>query len=172
MKTTTYLITLFLFCILASCANENEKENNENTQQEFVNGKIINASGCKSNTKELLDDARKSQVDYIYDISAKTLTLKHINSAFNCCPDSLGVNISFVKDTIIIEELEYITNPCDCNCLYDLDIQAINVEPKKYVVKFAEFYFRDEKKLLFNIDLSEKINGSFSVERDEYPWGF
>ena len=72
--------------------------------------------------------------------------------------------------TIIIEEREYVTDKCRCNCLYDLDILIAGVESKKYSIKFIEPYYSGEQKLIFDIDLRNKTEGSFYVIRNEYPW--
>ena len=169
MKTINYLI--ILSCFIASCGNEN----NDNSQLE-IQGQLVKYSDCKGNenqfsikpSQEISNDV--SQVDYSYDVSTKTLTLKHINSAFNCCPDNLDCNISFIEGTIIIEESEYVTDKCRCNCLYDIDILITGVESKKYSIRFIEPYYSGEQKLIFDIDLKNKNEGSFKVIRNEYPW--
>ena len=157
---------------MASCGNENKDKS-----QPKIQGKLINYSDCKENENELTQSSYEiannlSQVDYLYDTSKKTLTLKHINSAFNCCPDNLVCRISFENDTIIIEERENITEKCRCKCLYDLEILVRSVEPEKYSIKFIEPYYSGEEKIIFDIDLAIMTEGSFSVTRNEYPWSF
>ena len=175
MKTTKYLIILLMSCVIASCENESKNESKNNTKLE-IKGQLVAHTGCKKDVyespmkspSEVLNDF--SQVDYFFDATTNKLTLKHINSAFNCCVDSLGCNISFVNDTIIIEEYEYITNYCRCNCLYDLDMLVTGVEAKKYIVKIIEPYFSGKQKFIFEIDLENKPEGSFNIKRNEYPW--
>ncbi|MDL2262447.1 hypothetical protein LJC11_02970, partial [Bacteroidales bacterium OttesenSCG-928-I21] len=138
----------------------------------------IENTGCKDFSNNLSAKSLTSvsndvsRVDYSYDAAKNQLTLKHINTAFNCCSENLYCNISVTNDSILIKEYEStsVYEMCDCNCLYDLDIPAINVETKKYTVKFTEQYYSGKNKIVFDIDLAEKTEGSFSVARREYPW--
>ena len=168
LNLTAIFATIAIF-ILAACSN------NENTVLKF-SGQLVEHSICKDfEISEAFqsDDvpANVSQVDYSFDAATNKLTLKHFNAGFNCCPDGLYSNISLVNDTILIQEFEVITEPCRCLCLYDLDMLITGVESKKYTVKIIEPYYQGDQKIIFDIDLREITNGSFSVERDEYPWG-
>jgi len=109
-------------------------------------------------------------VDYSFNANTNTLTITHINAGFNCCPDSLYCKISKNIDTIIIQEFEKIPQ-CNCNCLYDLDIEINGVESKKYQIKFVEPYVGEQGKLEFEIDLKNNEIGSYCVTRKQYPWG-
>lgn len=60
---------------------------------------------------------------------------------------------------------------CDCNCLYDLEIELNGVDSKKYQVKFIEPYARENKEILFEMDLTNTNEGTYCVTRKQYPWG-
>jgi hypothetical protein len=73
-------------------------------------------------------------------------------------------------DTIYIQEVE-IGPSCDCNCLYDLNIEINGISSKLYHIQFIEPYIGDQNELFFDVDLSAHTEGSFGVVRTQYPWG-
>jgi hypothetical protein len=168
MKNVIYLIlTTFIICpFIFSCEN-----GTVDPQQLTVNGQIIKHTSCKDFFKSatLITPDSLSCVDYSFETNNK-LILKHINAGFNCCPEKLWCEVSLVDDTIIIQEFER-NALCDCDCLYDLDIEVTGVHKKKYLMKFVEPYIRDQEKLIFEIDLTNETEGFFCVARKRYPWG-
>jgi len=170
MKTSIYL--LFAALIIGISIYSCKKEKANNIQQD-VKGQLISKSACKSNlystTRNTDTPDSLSYVDYSYDNSTNKLIIRHINAGFNCCPDSFYCNISLNDDTIIIKEIEM--NPkCKCLCLYDIKIEIQGIDTKKYVIKFIEPYVDNQKKILFEIDLSKNKVGSYYVKRKQYPW--
>jgi len=141
-------------------------------QENTLTGNLINHTGCKvfksyiiPNTPDTL-----SCINYSFDPSNNKLTLNHINAGFNCCPGSLYCDIKMINDTIIIQEFEK-EALCDCDCLYDLEIELTGVFPKIYYLKFIEPYIGDQEKLFFQLDLEHNNQGSYCVTRKRYPWG-
>jgi hypothetical protein len=136
-------------------------------------GKLINSSECKSlrSPGQISDVADTlSCVGYIYDPSNQKVFMKHINAGFNCCPLSLSCEISFSNDTIIIRELEQ-DHACNCECLFDLDLQLDGIHRIKYIVRFIEPYAEGQEQLIFEMDLSSGNEGEYCAVRKEYPWG-
>lgn len=166
MRTYSYLIGFFASVILFAGACES------NPEHSISGGSLVSHSACKSD-KTFMSDSdipdTVSCVEYAYDASSKKLTLTHINAGFNCCPGELSCDISLLGDTIVVEEKEE-TPACDCNCLYDLEISVDNVAQANYVIKFVELYCGDADRLIFDIDLSNEITGSYCVNRNNYPW--
>lgn len=169
MKTTINLILIFFFIGFISC-----EKGNDNTNQLDLSGKLIKNSTCKSDfksgTSTINTPDTLSCIEYSYDNSSNKLTIKHINSGFNCCPDSLYCDVKLNSDTIIIKEFEAAAL-CKCNCLYDLNIELNGVTSKKYQVRFIEPYIGEQEQLIFEIDLTKDIDGSFCLIRKQYPWG-
>ena len=168
MKKTLYffLLTIIMGMTLGSC----QKEKKTNLD---ISGKIVNSTSCKNfikkaGTGQIADSV--SCVEYVFDPSRNLLILRHINAGFNCCPDDLYCTIQLRNDTILLREYEAAAL-CDCNCLYDLDIEITGVAPGKYQVLFMEPYVDDQEKLHFGIHLPEQTHGSFCVTRKQYPWG-
>lgn len=165
MKTPFYsFLVISTFVMLVTGCSEKEK-----TRPETITGSLIGNSNCKSNLKADIT-TNFSCVEYSYNEKSKILIFKHINTGFNCCPEGFYCNVSLKNDTIVIEEFEN-SNLCDCNCLYDLNIEVKGVESKIYQIKFIEPYCRDQENLEFPIDLAVLPQGSYCVTRTNYPWG-
>ncbi len=154
------LFLILLIFIAFSC----DKNSIDNTD-----GKLVTHTLCKDE-KSILYDTGESCVEYSYDAESKILSLKHINTTFNCCPDRLYCDISLNNDTVIIEEYER-KQDCNCICLYDIESEVYNIEPQTYILKFIEPYLGNQEELVFEIDLSFNISGTYCVERTNYPWG-
>ncbi|PIF04982.1 MAG: hypothetical protein CSA36_08870, partial [Draconibacterium sp.] len=142
-----------------------------------ISGKITNSPACKDSRKsaDKIDNVTcipdtLSCVEYSFDEEQSKLTLKHINSGFNCCPDSLLCKVKLAGDTILIKEFEKSTL-CRCICLYDLDIEILGVTPKKYKIMFVEPYVWEMDEIIFEVDLTKNVVGKYCVVRKEYPWG-
>ena len=110
-----------------------------------------------------------SCVDYSYD-GDSILTLSHLNSAFNCCPEDILVEFEIKGDSILITEDDK-EELCKCNCLFDVEIKLHNIGKDKYHVRFKEPYvFQDSTRMTFPIDLENEPVGRFCVKRTYYPW--
>ncbi len=155
-------ILMFMFI---SCEKEKDEES--------INGKVIKQTDCKT-FKSIINNAEVADtlscVNYSFNTSENLLTLKHINTGFNCCPGELSCKVSFNNDTIIIQEFEE-QNACDCNCLFDLDIEVYGLKARNYYLKFIEPYRGEQEKLFFEIDLQNQADGTHCVFRNQYPWG-
>jgi hypothetical protein len=162
------LLSTFIFCsilYLISCVN--------NEQLPLSVGEV-EKSECKSSGKSEIIEAETPDtltcIDYSYNSTEKVLSIKHINTAFNCCPGEIECNISLKGDTIVINESET-SSLCDCNCLYDLEFEIKNVEKIIYLLKLVEPYAGNEEKILFEVNLSKDTAEKWCITRKGYPWG-
>lgn len=171
MKTNLLFLITFSFFIFFICScNKNSAEQEE---QPEVTGKIISYSDCLDHLKmadQTMADSNLSCIIYDYDPVSKKLNLTHENAGFNCCPGAITSTISFSGDTIVILESEEYAI-CNCNCLFNLEIELNGLLSKTYFVKFIEPYVKDQEKLEFSIDLQQQPSGEYCVERNQYPWG-
>ncbi|PID89479.1 MAG: hypothetical protein CSB01_01755 [Bacteroidia bacterium] len=148
-----------------------EKDDNPSENTEF-SGQLTEHSECKNLEFISVREETPDTLSCVkYSFNDDKLVLKHINAGFNCCPDSLYVNASLNGDTIVIEEYET-SMLCDCNCLYDLDIELKGIEAQKYHIKFVEPYVTNQEKIFFDINLENNGEGKFCVIRKGYPWGY
>jgi len=160
------IMVIFINIFLIGCENE---ENDPS-----INGSLINHTDCKTFKSAVIginNGNNESCIEYSYDSQNRILQLKHINAGFNCCPDSLYCKISLSNDTILIEEFEK-NALCNCNCLYDLNIEIKGVELKKYYISIVEPYCGEQQKLMFEVDFNFNSSGKYCVNRNHYPWGF
>ena len=129
----------------------------------------VTKSGCKTGIKAT-DSSNQDCIQYQRINS--TLHIKHINAAFNCCPDQVYAVASISGDTIMISEKEGISQPCNCNCLYDLDYDIANVTDSNYIVIINEpFITEDSEKIIFNLAPILSSSGEYCKTRSTYPWG-
>jgi hypothetical protein len=170
MKTRFSFLTALIFTglLMFSCANEKEP-----AKEPDMYGRITGHSECKHSipvreTNETADTL--SCVEYSFDEANNTLLLHHINAGFNCCPGNLSCTVTISRDTILVSESEQFPM-CNCNCLYDLDIEVFGVEKRIYQIRFIEPYIGNQQPLIFEADLPESAIGSFCAKRLQYPWG-
>lgn len=169
MKTCMYalLACVTVVFFILSCAKEKENA----TQLDF-SGKMLGHSACKSSKSAFMPVTADtlSCVAYAFDVSTNRLFLQHINAGFNCCPDSLFCEVTIRNDTIVVQEFET-KQQCNCDCLYDLDMEIEGVKPQEYMIRFIEPYCGSQEQIIFGADFSDQKEGVYCVTRKQYPWG-
>lgn len=154
-------VILFLIVLLTSVHCGIELGNQEDP------GNIITGnSGCKANA---LGAAAingtlpyTESVHYTYD--GTMLFLTHMNTAFNCCPESITATTTVMTGMITIEEKENLsTKVCSCECLYDLDMQVDNVAAGQYGVKITKPQRPTLLPIEFILDLHTQTSGTYEV---------
>lgn len=163
----------FLFAMLAMIllfACEEDKPATVTADPE-ITGNLVRVEGCKSGFTRGEVGSNSSCITFSYDAATQRLALKHVNAAFNCCPESIHSDISVEKGVIRIIESE--TGPnCRCNCLYDLEMVVENVPPKVFMVVLDEpLRNQTDPVIEFTIDLRTETQGEHCVPRNSYPWG-
>ncbi|MFA6401872.1 MAG: hypothetical protein WCX31_09640 [Salinivirgaceae bacterium] len=166
MKTKLSLFNLILaLLIVASCDDKQEPTPIGSPEPNYVLH-----SECKNEKSgSISEDKSQDCISYSYQADTKMLTLTHKNAAFNCCPDSITSNFSFIGDTIIITEAET-ASLCNCLCVFDLNFTIANLEKKAWIIKIVEPYIGDGEVLQGTVDLTNVIIGEFCVTRNYYPW--
>ena len=163
------LLFIFLLPIILFNSCEDQKDPAESK----ISGSITDISDCKnfkSGDLKFTEADTFSCIHYLYDEVNHKVIMTHINSGFNCCPGGLYCKVSTNNDTIIIKEFEN-EQGCDCNCLFDLDIELKGIDQNKYQVRFVEPYAEGQEQLIFEMDLTSGNEGEYCVVRKGYPWG-
>ncbi len=125
---------------------------------------LADYSGCKGfGLLEGEVSSGKECVEYNYD-GEKVLYLKHINAGFYCQPVEIWAE--FELENNIIEIKEHHSGMADCYCLFDLEYEIENVRPRIYVINFQG----PLSTLSFIVNLISHPQGSYCVDRPEYPW--
>ena len=136
----------------------------------FADGELVDYTGCKSFAKAAPPPDSEC-VEYYYDGNG-ALSLKHVNTGFNCCPEEMIVFIYIEDNSITIDETE-IDGICDCLCLFDMDYEIRALTPGEYRIVFVSpLLEQEDEPLEITLDLSGPISGSYCVYRSHYPWGF
>ena len=167
MKTIFYLLLVVTVStlLLNSCTDEPEIKN--------ISGEVVYYSDCKTFEgmyRGPVTPDTLSCIEYVYDEDNNLLKLNHINAGFNCCPGKITCTITIVGDTIVIKESEE-ASLCNCNCLFDVDMELKEVEKKSYFIKVIEPYCGDQEKLYFEVDFQNAQEGKYCANRKDYPWG-
>ncbi len=157
------LLLTLLGSLLHSCDKKEETT--------CLSGEVISYSDCKSKALGVDDTPDTlSCVNYTYDAANQTLSVTHINAGFNCCPGTLSCTVVKDGSALVIQEEETYAQ-CDCNCLFDLEIEIEGLAPGSYTLSFEEPYAADLTALVLELDLNEEASGSSCVVRKAYPWG-
>jgi hypothetical protein len=169
MKTifNTILYPATLLLLMVGCIDQN------GPAESIITGSITNTSECKnfiSGDLKFAEADTFSCVHYLYDDVTHKVIMNHINAGFNCCPLKIYCEIVTIGDTIIIHEFEK-EQGCNCECLFDLDIELQGIDQNKYQVRFAEPYAEGQPELIFEMDLTSGNEGEYCVVRKGYPWG-
>ena len=132
-------------------------------------GHLVDFTGCKSGTLRGSDETPFDLDCIEYSYRHGTLNLKHVNAAFNCCPEFLA-SLRVSGDTISIVE-EELVGGCHCLCLYDLEYEVDGLAPGVYrVIVSEECLLETDAPLEFTMDLRASPAGACCVGRDHYPW--
>jgi hypothetical protein len=133
---------------------------------------FVNGTHCKNLELKSVNDQPSDRdcIQYRW-VEGDSLIIKHVNAAFNCCPDGFNTDLVISGDTLIITETEN-EALCDCNCLYDLNYVLTGIEKDTWWIRIDEQYARqpDDKKIVFKVNLRKEPLGEFCVTRTGYPW--
>jgi len=168
----TILLLFSVFSIFFSSC-EKDKTTSVPNQNESPAGALIQTSVCKNELAKAPADTISSDYDcilYQYD-GISTLTLQHINTGFNCCPDTIMADIDIEENQIHIVEKEGM-GLCNCLCLFDLTYKITDVQSETYHITLSQMYLADQDSS-FNvtIDLKQSASGRYCLYRQNYPWG-
>lgn len=133
--------------------------------------RLINVEGCLEITDSIEDSditTKEECLRYNYNEADQILLLNHIHAGFNCCVYPTG-DINIEGNTIKIIESFTGDDICDCECLFNLDYEVINLVPGVYTFTVNNVYNLPEE-LTFTVDLSSENEGVYCITRDQYPW--
>ncbi len=142
-----------------------------------ASGELVGRTDCKSSLSPAapggaakpVTAAGRECVTYEYD-GLGVLTLKHVDAGFNCCPGTISADFTISSTEIRIRETES-SSLCDCECLFDLDYEFVNIRPGTYTIAITGPYqVEGDAPLEFTVELTRALSGSFCVERTHYPW--
>lgn len=160
------LASLAVACLAAGCGSS------DGDGQPYLEptGELVDIQGCKGSAATIAGDVAANLDCIEYSYSGRTLSLKHVNAALNCCPE-VQARLTVSADTIFIVE-EEIVGGCHCLCLYDLRYRLNHLPAGRYRVIVSEEHLTEaDQPLEFTIDLRASTSGMYCVPRDHYPWG-
>lgn len=124
------------------------------------------------------------RIQYHYDLTARTLHIRHIDTLLNCCPQIIGAKVTVAGQRIEAAEYQDYRIPCAGLCLHDLEYSVEGISPVTYFLYVSVLYARSECEAvppIFNfgpndlgpllLDLADHPSGSFFFDRD-YSWAY
>ena len=133
---------------------------------------LVSVTGCKTGRTDAgpASFGGLECFEYSYD-GSDLLVIRHVDFALNCCPGNIQVHVTVEEGTLRIAETEEPgSEPCDCICLYDSEVEISGIAPGAFHVVFDDIYSGPDPVLEGVIDLAAEPSGSFCVERSTYPW--
>ena len=171
MKRTCVVAAALFFCVLSTGCT---KDSTAPAVRPSPTGQVVASSECKRVLKAATASDSSSDQDcleYDYD-GDSVLVLKHVNAAFNCCLDSFTAAFDFTGRRITIAEIEWLTTPCHCLCLYDVDLRITGLPVGTWTITVVEPYlWQGAEPLAFTVDLVASLSSKYCATRDRYPWG-
>lgn len=159
------LTSLALACLVAGCGSSDD------AGQGYLEpaGELVDIQGCKASSATVAGGVSADRDCIEYSYWGRSLSLKHVNAALNCCPE-VHARVTVSADTIFIIEKE-IVGGCHCLCLYDLRYRVVHLPVGTYRVIVSEEYLTDgDQPLEFTMDLRASTSGMYCVPRYHYPW--
>lgn len=96
------------------------------------------------------------------------LSLTHLQAVYNCCLDSIEINMAVTEQAITIVESEYPEGGegCRCTCRYDLEYQVVIPSAGTYVLHLRSNSQYEGLQELFEIslDLTATPSGIFCLD--------
>lgn len=160
-------VTFVMFAVVGGC-----KKSSDTLEPVGV---LLQYDGCKqvaAAAGSRADGVKLAQMSdcFEFQYNANTLTLRHINAGFNCCPGEITADITLNGNVITITEKEQLQD-CRCLCLFDLDFEIVNLAAGSYTIRVIEPYVdQNDQVLEFTVDLSPAASGNYCLERNYYPW--
>jgi hypothetical protein len=73
------------------------------------------------------------------EVEGSNLILHHDAATYNCCPDSFSYSVTITANVLYVVETEILSNPCACECCYNLSTMIEDLPPGDLSVVFRWF---------------------------------
>jgi len=130
-------------------------------------GDATSRIGCKAYVSTV---SPSSCIEYEY-AADRCLRIRHIDTPFNCCPESMGADVE-VNGAYITITLWQEFGPlggCTCLCLFDMEYEVRDLPMGTYILDINEAYTMGEK-IRTTLVLDGPAGGTRCWERTGYPW--
>ncbi len=155
--------------LAAACSHDSRPAATTPPPAGGVTVRTIYASDCKHKMAGAMKADSVDCLEWEYD-GAGTLLLRHLNTAFNCHPDSIYSVVVVQTGTIAVEEREYVPSPADCLCLYDLHTRITGLTGGTYLLHVSQDGVYPAEEHRITLDLSGPASGRNCLPRNRYPW--
>ena len=105
---------------------ENQRETTAAAQEEPVTSISDSQTGAE----------RLDQLQATVGADGK-VSFTHTGALFNCCMDSVTLEIEVLGSVIRVVEVEQCPNPCFCTCEYTIYGEIVNLDPGSYTIEIC-----------------------------------
>jgi hypothetical protein len=137
MKKISTIITvslLFTLLILIACGKENRNANPFLPDSE---AKVLlsGIGACEKSSPASLAASRKDKLLAVSENGKVSFT--HSYAVFNCCMDSISLEIEVRDQVVRVVEKEHCSVPCFCDCEYTIYGEILDLEPGNYILEIC-----------------------------------
>ncbi len=68
-------------------------------------------------------------------VKKRKIIINHIDAVYNCCIDTIDIQVSIQNNVITVYESEVYTQPCYCFCYFPTSVTITGVAPGNYTVE-------------------------------------
>jgi hypothetical protein len=133
MRCVLKIYLLIPLVIVAAC-----QQSSTGGEQPFLPGggniRLVALGDCMGSSTALAAD---SQDKLLATVSGGTVSFVHTAAVFNCCLDSLNLEMFSWGGILRVLELPYCDQPCDCTCDYVVHGEITELEPGFYTLEIC-----------------------------------
>jgi hypothetical protein len=133
MRCILRIFLLIPLVMLAAC-----QQNSASADHPFLPGggnlRLAALGDCMGSSTALAADG---QDKLLATVSGSTVSFVHSGAVFNCCLDSLDLEMYFWGGILRVLELPYCDQPCDCTCDYTVHGEIDELDPGFYTLEIC-----------------------------------
>ncbi len=133
MRCISKIIYLFPLILLVAC-----QQNSASADHPFLPGggdiRLAALGDCMGSSTSLADG---SQDKLLATVDGGSVSFIHSGAVFNCCMDSLELEMYSWGGILRVLELPYCDQPCDCTCEYEVHGEIAELDPGFYTLEIC-----------------------------------
>ena len=125
---------VFVFCIpLCSCKDNGSHLPLDSGSRASV--ALSGLSGCRTEVAALAAALREDEL--AVNVQDGKVRFTHRGAVFNCCLDSVSLELFRCDDILRVVETAHAKEPCRCECTFDLQGEIADLESGEYWLEVA-----------------------------------
>ncbi len=92
-------------------------------------------SGCRGEVMDLASASREDEL--AVTLQGGQVRFIHRGAVFNCCLDSVSLELRKYEDVLRVVETAHVNQPCRCQCTFELQGEIADLESGEYWLEVA-----------------------------------